>query len=146
LSRPGRPIGRLVREKLAAVRACGLLAGAAADPAGPVRLVRELLAKQPGNADLLYLLALSLCRAEKWQQAIEAATAATKAGTPLAWRSWPVLALAEFRRGDAQAARAWLDRATRWSKQQQGPLMDDTRLEFQILYAEALALVGADKP
>jgi tetratricopeptide (TPR) repeat protein len=83
------------------------------DPRQAVSWAEEAAADYPPWQH--HVLGLSLYRAGRFQQAIQALQASLQAGGHAEIMSWPVLAMAHHRLGHAAEARRWLDKAsTEW--------------------------------
>jgi tetratricopeptide (TPR) repeat protein len=130
-------------------RTCVLAPGALADPAEVVRLGERALADDPRNGDALWALGLAHYRAGHWDRAVKQAQEAIAADPETAWVRWPVLALAHHRLGHREEARRWLDRAAGWRRQAGewgGFALGAEWPDFQVVYAEAAALIAGGKP
>jgi tetratricopeptide (TPR) repeat protein len=144
---------------LAEVRTCALAPDADADFAQLVELVQIAQANTPGNWYELYLLGIAQYRAGQYGQAVQRLRESL-AGQP-DWDgralSYPILAMAHHRMGQAAEARQALDAASkaldRWTREryeahdwQAWPIPWWDSLECQLYYREAKVLIDGSPP
>jgi WD40 repeat protein/tetratricopeptide (TPR) repeat protein len=127
---------------------CALVPGAVEDPAELVRLAEKAVASDPKQYNYLNTVAAVLCRAGKYEAAVErfgeALKAHGKGGT--AW-DWLLLAVAHHHLGHTAEARQWLEKAVAWiDAESKPPLAWNDRLELQLLRREAEGLIHAKQP
>jgi WD40 repeat protein/tetratricopeptide (TPR) repeat protein len=137
-----------------AVRACALHPAAADDAAFALRLAERRLARaRPGakepRSDERLALGLAHYRAGEWDRAVAHLQEAARADRGLAPVAWPALAMAHHRKGQAREAQAFLKQAAAWRAEEGRRLAEGSGLtpagvnpDFEILYAEAVALLG----
>jgi serine/threonine protein kinase/WD40 repeat protein len=134
----------------AAIRAC-LLTPGAVEPAELLANARRAPADWPPQTTLQFALGLGHYRAGQWDEALRRLHEAVAKGGTDAWVKWPALAMAHHQRGDRAEARAWLDRAEKWLKENTAAGGEPAFLyrwnwvDFQILLREARATLRGPK-
>jgi serine/threonine-protein kinase len=154
LAHAGRP-GEAIAEYRSALRtrpdfaiAHANLAGLLAKAAEPALVAEALdhahkaVASEPNNGRFQFVLALAAYRAGRWDEAIAAARRSTELPGPNAhgYDAF-LLAMAHARRGEANRARDWFDRAVAWTREP-GP----NDVELLQYWRAAAAVVGRPGP
>jgi serine/threonine protein kinase len=108
------------------------------DPGRAVRLAEEALRLAPKGGDCWQALGVARYRAGDWAGSVAALSKATDLRSGGDAGEWFFLAMARWQLGDKQAARAWYDRARRWTEENRP---NDGGLRRA--QAEAAALIGS---
>jgi WD40 repeat protein/serine/threonine protein kinase len=134
--------------------ACVLAPGAVDDPAATIRLGEAGRAYDPTEPGPLLALGLAHFRAGEWERTLTRLQELCDTHPESASLAWPVLAMAHQRLGHAEEARRWLERAKvrheeitqALTEAPRGLSLDASWPQFEIEYAEVLALVTLGKP
>jgi tetratricopeptide (TPR) repeat protein len=137
---------------------CALAPDAVADFAQALRLAKEASQKRAKNVFFQNTPGAVHYRAGRFEEAIERLTETDRLlkdpqegmRTSPAY-AWFLLAMAHYRLGQEDEAKAWLDKAIRWTEKvhrqhDEGtvPLSWNRRLTLQLLRSEAETLIGSD--
>jgi WD40 repeat protein/tetratricopeptide (TPR) repeat protein len=122
-------------------------------PAELTALRKKVLSPNSDEVGELFTLGLFHLRAGEWDQALARLGQVVDRSPGSAWAMWPALALVHQKQGHPEEARRWLDKATAWRAQEERRRAEDPFaictqplwLDFEILYAEAAALLAGPK-
>jgi tetratricopeptide (TPR) repeat protein len=111
------------------------------DPRRAVGLAREGVERAPKTAALWNTLGVAEYRAGAWDEAIRALSRSVDLASGGDANDWLFLAMAHWRKGDKDNARAWFDKAITWMDRH-----DSREDELNRFRAEAEALIRRDHP
>jgi tetratricopeptide (TPR) repeat protein len=111
--------------------------GPARDPAQALALARRCVALTPKDGTHWNTLGVACCRARRWKEAVEALTRSVELRQGGDAFDWFFLATAHHHLGNAREARAWYDRAVKWTQTNRPE--DEELKRFR---AEAAAALG----
>jgi hypothetical protein len=130
-----------------AARALGL---APCAPAEADRLLQPERLARGGDPHELFGLALAQFRAAQWAPALATLQESAKRDPLSAWRGWPLMAMIQHHLGRAEEAPAHLARSKQRLDQYRSeeerstrPRVDEVWFDFEVVYREADALIGA---